>query len=105
MTLDMAKQICMIQRTELGKQYREYFIQLEKDYKALQEQIDVSNLTPEMQLFNQMFKAVAKTQQELQTTQKEVKQLQQKADKVQGTVTDIKHAVIFQPDNWRAGFK
>ena len=29
-TVDMAKQICMIQRTDKGKQYREYFLELEK---------------------------------------------------------------------------
>ena len=30
MTLDMAKQICMIQRSELGRQYREYFLEIER---------------------------------------------------------------------------
>lgn len=29
-TLDMAKEVCMIQRTERGKKFREYFIQCEK---------------------------------------------------------------------------
>lgn len=29
-TVDMAKQICMIQRTPQGKQYRQYFLDLEK---------------------------------------------------------------------------
>ncbi|MDD6477980.1 MAG: antA/AntB antirepressor family protein [Eubacteriales bacterium] len=33
-TLEMAKQICMIQRTDIGRQYREYFIQLEKDWNS-----------------------------------------------------------------------
>lgn len=34
MTLDMAKQIAMIQRNEKGKQAREYFIQAEKAWNT-----------------------------------------------------------------------
>lgn len=32
LTLDMAKQICMIQRSELGRQYREYFLEIERKW-------------------------------------------------------------------------
>ena len=32
--IDMAKELCMIQRTEKGKQARQYFIQIEKDYNS-----------------------------------------------------------------------
>lgn len=32
LSLDMAKEICMLQRNEKGKQARKYFIQLEKDW-------------------------------------------------------------------------
>ena len=39
MTLDMAKEISMIQRTEKGKQARQYFIDVEKQYKAIQKRL------------------------------------------------------------------
>ncbi|MET1928451.1 antA/AntB antirepressor family protein [Enterococcus faecium] len=63
MKLDMAKEISMIQRTEKGKQARQYFIQVEKEYK--QQFLDTSKLSPELQMFQGIFNAVAK--QELET--------------------------------------
>lgn len=34
LTLDMAKEICMLQRSERGKQARQYFIQIEKNWNS-----------------------------------------------------------------------
>lgn len=33
-TIDMAKELCMIQRSEIGKRCREYFIEVEKKWKS-----------------------------------------------------------------------
>lgn len=34
LTVDMAKQICMIQRTDIGRQFREYFIAVEEQWNS-----------------------------------------------------------------------
>lgn len=34
LTLDMAKQICMLQRTEAGRKFRQYFIDIEKQWNS-----------------------------------------------------------------------
>ncbi len=34
LTIDMAKQICMIQRTDAGRRYREYFLDVERRWNA-----------------------------------------------------------------------
>ena len=39
-TLDMAKEICMLQRSEIGKKFRQYFIKCEK---ALIEHLEIRN--------------------------------------------------------------
>lgn len=36
LTIDMAKELCMIQRNEKGKQARQYFLQIEKDWNSLE---------------------------------------------------------------------
>lgn len=34
LTIDMAKQICMIQRSDLGRRYREYFLEVERQWNS-----------------------------------------------------------------------
>ena len=70
MTLDMAKEVSMIQRTEKGKQARQYFIEVEKQYK-----LDTSSLSPELQFMNSVVQSLAK--QEMAT-----KQLSNKLDNI-----------------------
>ena len=63
--LDMAKEICMLQRNEKGKFFRQYFIQVEKDYNS-----------PE----KVMARALMFAEKKMNTLQIEVKELQNKIE-------------------------
>lgn len=83
--LDMAKHIAMMTGTNKGFEVRDYFIEIEKQLK--QQQIDTSNLSPELQMFNGLFQSLAK--QELAT-----KKLETKVD----NISDI---VALNVTDWR----
>lgn len=59
--LDMAKEICMIQRNEKGKMFRQYFIQIEKDYNSPERTIQRALLYSQAQI-----KKLENTNEELQ---------------------------------------
>lgn len=65
MTIDMAKEISMIQRNEKGKQARQYFIEVEKRYK--QGQIDMNNLSPETRMAMATAQALANQELKLKS--------------------------------------
>jgi anti-repressor protein len=92
LTMDTGKEIAMVENNIKGSQIRRYFIAVEKKYK--QAALDMSKLSPELQMFQQIFKSVA--QQELR-----MKQLEEKTVKQTETITAIKDTIIQQPDNWR----
>lgn len=69
LTLDMAKEISMIQRTERGKQARQYFIECERRYKSAQ------NLTgPEL-----MARALVEADQTIKALEAKASELEPKA--------------------------
>lgn len=63
-------------------------------YDIKQAVLDMSKLSPELQMFRQIFKSVA--QQELR-----MQQLEEQTARQTATITAIKDTIIQQPENWR----
>ena len=72
LTIEMAKEICMIQRTEIGKRCREYFLEVERRYKA-----QTKPLTPEEMILEQAQLMVAHSKR-LSAVENRVEQLEAK---------------------------
>ena len=74
MTISMAKEICMIQRNERGKQARQYFIECEKRLKAL---------NPPLTLEEQMARGLLAAQKMLDQAKLELTQAKQLVHELQ----------------------
>ena len=51
-TIDMAKELCMLQKSEVGREFRKYFIECEKQLKEIKQK---PQLSPQEQLALQLF--------------------------------------------------
>lgn len=89
--LDMAKEIAMIQRTEKGKQVRQYFIECEKKLKVSPHQ----ELSPQLQLLIRM-----------DLEQKEIMQIAQRAEvtaaQAKEDIQVIRDVIVLDPSAWRS---
>ncbi len=88
--LPTAKEMAMLERNEKGKEYRKYIISVEEKYK-----LDVSKLSPELQMFKQIFDTVALTQIKQQEIEKSVADTNARID-------SIKEVVALDSTAWRA---
>lgn len=92
-TLDMAKELSMVERTERGKEARQYFIKCEEKLKEVI--TDTSKLSPELQMFNKLFNSLA--QQELAN-----KQIAAAVQQTQEEVQAIRDVITINPKaEWR----
>ena len=89
--IDTAKEMAMLERNDKGKQVRKYFIQVEEKYK--QTAININQLSPELQMFNQIFQQVAKTELEqkklAERADQQEKNMKAIIDTFKGTDSDV----------------
>lgn len=91
-SLEFAKHIAMMARTPKSHEYRNYFIRCEEKLK--ESELNTSQLSPELQMFNQMFKAIANNELE----QKRLKAEMQETKK---EIKDIREVVSLNSTDWR----
>lgn len=91
-TAHFAKKLSMKGNGERAEQAREYFARLEE--KVKQKAIDLSQLSPELQMFQKIFNSVA--QQQL-----EQKRQAEKLDHVEQRVESIREVVAIDTTSWR----
>ncbi|WP_352404478.1 antA/AntB antirepressor family protein [Sporanaerobacter acetigenes] len=90
--MDMAKEISMVENNAKGRLVRKYFIEVEKRYRQM---VDTSSLSPQLQMFNQMFQAMANLELEHNKMVQEVA-----ATKEQ--VSTIKETITARDEDWRS---
>ncbi|MDF2651389.1 MAG: hypothetical protein K0Q73_7194, partial [Paenibacillus sp.] len=90
--LDTAKQIAMVENNDQGSKVRKYFIAIEKRFK--QQAIDTSGLSPQLQMFKQLWDGLAQKEVEDARRDKDIKVLQE-------SITTIKDTIVQRDDDWR----
>lgn len=98
--LDAAKEIAMMESNKQGGKVRKYFIEVEKRFKS--QSIDTSLLSPEMQMFKQLWDGQAKEQIERAKLQNQLIEVAGQAQIAVAAVTTIKETIIQREDDWRA---
>jgi len=92
LTAAFAKKLSMTAKNERGEQARDYFVKTEDKLKEIA--TSEQGLSPELQMFRQIFNAVAK--QEL-----EVKQIKAQSQQAVETTQNIKDTIVGVYDDWR----
>jgi len=87
--LPIAKEMAMLERNENGKAYRKYLISVEEKYK-----LNISKLSPELQMFKQIFDSVAMTQIKQQ-------ELEQSINDNKQEIQNMRDVITLSPASWR----
>jgi len=63
--------------------------------------LNTSELSPELQMFNQMFKAIANNELEQKRLKAKIKEVEEEAGELKEEIQGIREAVTLEPNQWR----
>ena len=93
-SLEFAKHIAMMARTEKSHDYRNYFLKCEKTLKENVQALNTSELSPELQMFGNLYKAIAN--QEL-----EQKKIKEEIEDTKNQLQGIRGIVAINSNDWK----
>lgn len=83
LTIDMGKELCMVENNDRGRQARKYFIECERRAKGL----NLEGLSPQLQLLIQM--------------ERSMKELESRQQDTEHALTTIKETFLQRDEDWR----
>lgn len=89
--MDMAKEVAMVENNTKGRLIRKYFIEIEKKYRQM---LDTSSLSPQLQMFNQMFQAMASLELKHNEVAQEIATAKEQ-------INTIKDTIVNREEDWR----
>ena len=92
--LDIAKEMAMLERNEIGKRVRKYFIEIENRYKN--SVIDLEQLDPQTRLMNLLVQSISKQELEQKRLAKEVEAVKQNQEAIADTFQKTNDTEDFQ---------
>ena len=69
--------------------------------KEVVQALNTSELSPELQMFNQIFKAIANNELEQKRLNAKIKEVKEEAKEVKEEIKGIREAVTLEPNQWR----
>lgn len=76
--LDTAKEMAMLERNEIGKRVRKYFIEVEKKYKSAD--IDLEQLDPQTRLMNLLVQSISRQELEQKRQAEQIAKVEEKVN-------------------------
>lgn len=102
-TVDMAKELAMLQKSEKGQQARRYFIEVDKKFK--QQQLKPMS---ELEMVHKISGAMLEQKKRLDEVEAKTDYLEEKTDNIvaraehlESTINAIKDTIIQRPEDWK----